>query len=192
MFFDWDPRYLYSRIFGGDREAMEDFLANVAVPGGEWHLQMDAGRPIADCCAELAAAHPDKAELIYAWADPDDEMVRGVFDGTVEILAELKAMDVPCYALSNMEAERYERRRRAYPFMKWFDGVFISGYEGVVKPHPRFFDVALERFGLSPEEVVFVDDRPANVATAAGLGITSVLFQGPEDLRVRLADLGIL
>jgi 2-haloacid dehalogenase len=192
VFFDWDPRYLYARLFGDDRDAMEDFLANVAVPGGEWHLQMDAGRPIADCCAELAALHPEQASLIWAWADPDDEMVRGVFDGTVEILADLRALGVPCYAVSNMEGERYERRRREHAFLEWFDGVFISGFEGVVKPDPQFFNLALERFGLSPEDVVFIDDRPANVATAEALGIASVLFQGPGDLRARLAELGVM
>lgn len=189
---DWDPRYLYTPLFGGDTEAMESFLSTVCVPGGEWHLSMDAGRPIDEAISEMVALYPEQAELVKAWADPEDAMVRRIFEGTVDILKELKARGVPCYALSNMEQQRYERRKERHAFMSWFDGAYISGYEGVVKPEPRFFELALERFGLQASSSVFIDDRSENVAAAAGVGLRTVLFRSPAQVRQELAGLGLL
>ena len=40
---DWDPRYLYRSLFGGDEAAMETFLATVCTQ--EWNRKQDAGRP---------------------------------------------------------------------------------------------------------------------------------------------------
>ena len=41
---DWNPRYLYRRLFDGDEPAMERFLAEVCTP--DWNLSLDAGRPL--------------------------------------------------------------------------------------------------------------------------------------------------
>jgi len=189
VFLDWDPRYLYRKIFS-DEAAMEDFLANICTPA--WHLEQDRGLSVAQACAELSAGHPELAGLINAWRERSEEMIGGVIRGSVEVLAELKAARVPCYALSNMERENWEIRYKTYAFLGWFDGHFISGLEGVVKPDPEYFKLALDRFGLRPHEVVFVDDREQNVSAARALGIPAVLFCGPEALRAELVALGLL
>jgi 2-haloacid dehalogenase len=187
---DWDPRYLYRKLFGDDEVAMEAFLANICSPA--WHAEQDRGKSVAVACAELSAEHPGHAELINAWAERGEEMIGGVLEGSVEVLGELKAAGVPCYALSNMEVERWEERLEAYDFLRWFDGGFISGREGVAKPDHEYFERALERFGLAPGEVVFVDDRAENTGAAEALGIPTVLFRSPEGLRARLAAMGLL
>ena len=119
-------------------------------------------------------------------------MISGVIQGSVELFAELKATGVPCYALSNMERENWERRIEIYDFLGWFDGYFISGLEGVIKPDPEYFQRALERLGLQPDEVVFIDDRPDNTAAAVALGIPAVVFTSPEALRGELVEWGLL
>ena len=48
---DWNPRYLYRKLFNGDSEAMEEFLATVCTQS--WNEQQDAGRSFADGCASL-------------------------------------------------------------------------------------------------------------------------------------------
>ena len=40
---DWDPRYLYRKLFTNDERAMEHFLETIDFY--EWNLQQDAGRP---------------------------------------------------------------------------------------------------------------------------------------------------
>ena len=39
---DWDPRYLYRKLFDGDTKAMEEFLATVCTQS--WNEEQDAGR----------------------------------------------------------------------------------------------------------------------------------------------------
>ena len=52
---DWNPRYLYTKLFPGDTAAMEDFLANVTTQ--EWNERQDAGRSCAQAVAELTGRH---------------------------------------------------------------------------------------------------------------------------------------
>jgi 2-haloacid dehalogenase len=190
VFLDWDPRYLYRKLFGDDVAGMEDFLANVCTPA--WHSEQDRGQNISEACAELRAEFPEHAEMIDAWGERAEEMISGVIQGSVEVFAELKSTGVPCYALSNMERENWERRSQIYDFLGWFDGYFISGLEGVIKPDPEYFERALERLGLRADEVVFIDDRPENTEAASALGIPAVVFTSPEDMRGELVARGLL
>jgi 2-haloacid dehalogenase len=190
VFLDWDPRHLYRKLFGGDVGAMEDFLTNVCTPA--WHAQQDLGRGIAEACVELSTTYPEYADLIMAWAERNEEMVNGVIDGSVEILAELVEAGVERYALTNMERESWERRLQRYEFLQWFDGYFVSSFEGVSKPDRRYFELALERFGLEPGEAFFTDDNPHNVEAAAALGVQAVLFRGASGLREELVARGVL
>ena len=51
-----------------------------------------------------------------------------------------------------------------------------------MKPDPRIFQLALQRFGIKAEETVFIDDNPNNVAGANALGIKGILFEGKDKL----------
>ena len=73
-----------------------------------------------------------------------------------------------------------------------FDGYFVSGLEGVGKPDPRYFKLALERFGLVPAETLFTDDKPDNVAAAAAVGLQATVFTDAASLRAELAARGVL
>jgi 2-haloacid dehalogenase len=190
VFLDWDPRHLYRKLFGGDVAAMEDFLTNVCTPA--WHAQQDLGKDIAEACVELSARYPAHAALINAWAERNEEMVNGVIDGTVAVLAELVQANVRCYALTNMERESWERRFERYQFLHWFDGHFVSAYEGVMKPDRRYFERALERFGLEPGETFFTDDNKANVEAAGAVGVPAVVFRSASSLRQELVARGVL
>jgi 2-haloacid dehalogenase len=187
---NWNPRHLYRKLFAGDEAAMESFLANVCTPA--WNERQDAGRSFADAVAELLPRHPDKAALIAAFGQRFDEMIAGPIDGTVEILAELKRAGVPRYGLTNFSAETFGPQRQRFEFLSWFDGIVVSGEEGVIKPDPRIFRILLERYRIAPEEAVFIDDSPGNAAAAVALGIHGIHFRSPELLRRELASLGLL
>ena len=95
---DWDPRHLYRKLFAGNEAAMEHFLATVCTH--EWNRGQDAGRTFAEGARLLKAEHPDKAELIDAYCARFHEMIPGPIAGSVEILAELKALGTPLYCLT--------------------------------------------------------------------------------------------
>jgi 2-haloacid dehalogenase len=187
---DWDPRYLYRRLFGGDMEKVEHFLANVCTP--DWNRMQDGGRPFAEAEVEAAARHPDKLELIRAWRNDFSEMIAGPIEGTLAILSDLRQRNVPLYALTNWSAETFAPQAERFDFLAWFDGIVVSGRERLVKPDLRIFRVLLERYQINPEEAVFVDDASANVAAARELGMHGIHFTGPEALRRELATLLLL
>jgi 2-haloacid dehalogenase len=187
---DWDPRYLYRKLFNGNDAAMEDFLATVCTE--DWNERQDAGRSFADAVAELLPRHADKADLIEAFGRRFGEMIPGAIDGTVDILADLKRAGVPRYALTNWSAETFPPQRKRFEFLSWFDGIVVSGDEGVIKPDPRIFRILLERHRIAPEEAVFIDDNPRNAAAAAALGIHGIHFRSPELLRRELEALDLL
>ncbi|GAC1436771.1 MAG: HAD-IA family hydrolase [Solirubrobacteraceae bacterium] len=55
-----------------------------------------------------------------------------------------------------------------------FDGVVISGNEGIRKPAPRMYELGAERAGAKPQECVYVDDLPFNLEPARELGMAVV------------------
>jgi 2-haloacid dehalogenase len=187
---DWNPRYLYRKLFDGDDAAMERFLGEVCTM--EWHHAHDLGVPPEQTCPPLVEAHPGQAELIWAWSRRSEEMISGPIDRSVELLASLKAAGVPCYALTNMERTTYPLRRERFPFLGWFDGTVVSAFEGVAKPDVAIFELLLERFGLNAPQTVLIDDSPANVTAARSLGMQAIKFESPSRLRQWLEDAGLL
>jgi 2-haloacid dehalogenase len=187
---DWNPRYLYRKLFPGDEAAMEHFLANVCTSA--WNLQQDAGRKFADACALLKAEHPNHCEMIDAWIQRQPEMISGPIQGTVDILKELRECGVGTYALSNWSSETFPLALKRFDFLHWFDGTLISGNVGLVKPDQRIFQLFFETHKVEPRDAVYIDDLPANVAAAAALGMHGIVFGNPEALRAELVNLGLL
>ncbi|MFA5120163.1 HAD family hydrolase [Zavarzinia sp.] len=186
---DWDPRYLYRRLFA-DEAAMEEFLSSVCTM--DWHRNCDGGLPMAENVRALSARHPDKADLIEAWDRDWSAMFAGPIQGSVDILERLHAQGVPLYAITNYPGDKWEHGLATFPFLRLFRDVVVSGKEGLTKPDPAIFDLACERFGIRPEDAVFIDDLPHNVAAARALGFDAHLFTGPETLADWLAERGLL
>ena len=187
---DWNPRYLYRKLFAGDEAAMERFLAEVCT--GEWNARQDAGRPLSAATEALIAEHPAHEALIRAYYDRWGEMVAGAIEGTVEILAALKEKGHSLYALSNWSAETFPIARRRFSFFDHFDHLVISGEIRLVKPDREIFDHLLDIARRPAGECVFIDDSPGNVTAAVALGFDAIHFRSPEQLRAALGERGIL
>jgi len=187
---DWNPRYLYRKLFAGDDAAMEHFLAHVC--NGPWNLAQDAGRSWAEAIEVLSADHPHQRPLISAYRERWDEMLNGPIDGTLEILTELKAKGIPLYALTNWSAETFPIAKERYEFLGWFRDILVSGRETLIKPDRRIYELLMSRNGIAAAEAVFIDDAPKNVEGARTAGMAALHFQSPERLRVDLVSLGVL
>jgi 2-haloacid dehalogenase len=185
---DWDPRYVYRPLFD-DPADMEEFLGSVCTP--DWHRAHDLGADIRQSCEQLARRYPEHRDMIMVWAERGEQMAAGQFDDTVQVLGNVKAAGVRCYALSNMEPDAFRVRRARFPFMDWFDAYVISGLEGVAKPDRRIFEILLRRHGLRPQACVFIDDQARNVAAARELGLVGLHFSSAARLRQDLSDLGL-
>ncbi|WP_036140833.1 MULTISPECIES: HAD family phosphatase [unclassified Luteibacter] len=187
---DWNPRYLYRKLFGDDVEGMETFLAEVTTP--EWNLQQDAGRSWDEAVRVLTSEHPTKAELIAAYQHRWEETLGGAIDDSLHILRELKEAGHPLYGLTNWSHETFPFARERFDFLRLFDGIVVSGEEGTIKPDPKLYRTLLERYDIDPARAVFIDDNKANVDAAEALGIHGIHFHTPRQLRDELIALGFL
>jgi len=73
-----------------------------------------------------------------------------------------------------------------------FDPILFSCDLGRLKPSREAFEAAVARLEVAPDNVLFVDDSPANVAGAHEVGMDAVLFEGVESLRGELKRRGLL
>ncbi|MFM9828535.1 MAG: HAD family hydrolase [Sphingomonas sp.] len=195
VLYDWNPRFLYAKVFEerliADDRALDAFLQQVVTP--EWHVQHDAGRAFADTSAELIAAFPQHRTLIALWGERFGETIRGPLPGMGELVAELHARGVPLFAITNFSAEFWApfRLREAAMFDRFRD-IVVSGEERLMKPDPAIFMLALDRFGLSAHDALFVDDAAKNVAAAQALGMAGHVFEGADRFRAELVRLGLV
>lgn len=105
---------------------------------------------------------------------------------TVDLLEELAGRGVPLYCLSNMPATTADYLRQRHTFWKVFSGVVISGEIQLLKPDREIFDHIAQRFSLTPENTVFIDDHGPNIDSAKRLGFKTVHFQTPGQCRTEL------
>jgi 2-haloacid dehalogenase len=180
---DWNPRHLYRKLISDPAE-MEWFLANVCTP--EWHEQHDRGLSTAESCAALADEWPQYAGLILAWSERGEEMVAGPLPDGVKLLRQVIESGLPCYALTNMEAETYPKRAARYDFLRWLTGAVVSGFEGIAKPDREIYELLLRRFDLEAATTLFIDDCLVNVSAAADVGMEAMVYNGPEPVLSRL------
>ncbi len=186
---DWNPRHLYRKLFDDEAE-MEHFLSTICT--SDWNEQQDAGRPVSEAVAELAAQWPQHTDLIQAFYDRWTEMVKGPIDETVAIVAALRQRGTPLYALTNWSAETYPYVEHRYEFMGWFKGIVVSGREMLKKPDPRIYHLILDRYGLAASDTVFIDDNANNIAAARDVGLHAIPFTSAAALRHDLEALGLL
>jgi len=181
---DWDPRYLYRRLFDSAEE-MEYFLTHVCSP--EWNIRQDAGRPLAEATQMLIERHPEYEEAIRAFYGRWSEMLAGDIPGTVRLLEALASRGTPrLLALTNWSHETFHFAEERFEWLEYFEGVVVSGREKRIKPEPEFFQLLISRYGLRPQQSLFIDDNAANVFTAQQLGFQAVRFHSPDQLQIEL------
>lgn len=186
---DWDPRYLYRKVFSNEEE-MEEFLATVATL--EWHKEQDRGRTVSEATALLIEEHPRYRSEIEAFYGRWDEMFGAAMDGSERVLGEVRARGFPLYALTNWPAETFPMARERWEFLDWFDDIVVSGEERAAKPGREIFDVLVRRTGLNPAKTVFIDDSLENARAAGDLGFVALEFKDADGLRQDLTWLGVL
>ena len=185
---DWDPVYLYRKIFEDERE-MEHFLENICT--SEWNVQQDAGRSLAEATELLQAEHPEHKELIGHFYTRWDEMIGGDIKENVRVLEKLKPK-FPIYGLTNWSAETITIAYDKFDFFELMDGIVVSGDEKLIKPDPKLYQVLLDRYNLKASESVFIDDNINNIETAQSMGFQTIHITEETDLEKEVKDMGLL
>jgi 2-haloacid dehalogenase len=190
VLYGWDPESFLARQIPED-EARLRFIDDIGL--WEWHDTLDGGRAFREAADELSGKFPHYAEHISAWGDRFGETISEPVAGVHELVAELDGRGVPLFAITNFSADFWpEFRAREEDFFRRFRDIVVSGEEKMLKPDPAIYYRALERFGLKPDEALFIDDRLINVEGARAVGMRAHLFTGAEGLRARLVEEGLL
>jgi len=186
---DWNPRYVYRQIFKSEEE-VEWFLENVTTL--EWNENQDAGYPLHKATEDLINQHPEWEPEIRAYYGRWLEMLGEAIHDTVEIFRQLKEKDnYKLYALTNWSAELFPHAKERFEFLKWFDGIVVSGEEKMKKPSAEFYKLLLDRYHLDPAKTIFIDDSLRNIKGAEAVGVTGIHFHNATQLKEELERYGI-
>lgn len=93
---------------------------------------------------------------------------------------------------SNTDVLHHRRGLEVEPSLRAFRDGILSFRLGLLKPDPEFFRRGLAELSACPEECLFIDDRPDNVASARQVGLTALLYRSPEGLEADLVRRGVL
>ncbi len=115
----------------------------------------------------------------------------GIRQALVERTQRLRDDGYQLAIITNNIREFSDGWRGLLPVDTLFHTVVDSAHEGVRKPNPAIYQLALERLGgIAPERSVFLDDFPGNIAAAERLGIHSILVR--DDIQDAISQLDAL
>lgn len=188
---DWNPEYVYLDVFNGDREQMKWFFDTICT--NDWNENQDAGYPLAKATEERVALFPQHEELIRMFYGRWEEMLGESIDETVTILKQLiDSKKYKVVALTNWSNETFPVALNKFDFLRWFEGIIVSGEEKTRKPFNDIYELTLNRFHIKADNSLFIDDNLRNVRAAQSLGINSIHFKTPILLKEQLKDYNIV
>lgn len=173
----WHQKGFYSDLEEG--KLSEDEFRRKIIEGSAsaWHSAP---------CAESAqmsgpAVSPDDVDHAM-WA-----LLTGIEPYKIDFLRELSGK-YDLYLLSNNNGISMVRCRQIFeeaglPMEKVFRKQYLSYEMKMLKPSPKIYRAVIDDIGLSPDEMLFIDDSVSNVAAAASLGIHAVQYVPGTDLR---------
>lgn len=185
---DWNPVHLYSKVFK-DRAEMEYFLNNVCTY--QWNVLQDAGRPVAVATAEKQQEFPEYKDEIAMYYGRWEEMLGGEIAKNSRLVKPLsERYDV--YGLTNWSGETIPIAIERYEFFSYLKGMVVSGDEKTVKPDKKLYRILIDRYGIQPEESLFIDDSAANIQTAKEMGFHTIHLTEDVDLEKKLTELNLI
>ena len=172
-------RWLRERYGLDSREAARQMQAQWAGVEGQWqHLRTLADEEDfwrdygAQLAGRLGLPEGEGARIVQAW--PYQRFLMPA-PGVREVLTQLRARGLKIGVLSNT-LPNVAVTLEAVELADVVDVAISTCALGVHKPEPRAFTLAAKLLEVAPEEVLFVDDRPENVAAARGVGMGALLI----------------
>jgi FMN phosphatase YigB (HAD superfamily) len=109
---------------------------------------------------------------------------------TIALHAELRRNGFKTYIFSNTNDLAIEHVRRNFPFFKNFDGYIFSYEVGGLKPQPEIYAAMEKLAGRCGADLVYLDDRPENIAAGQARGWHAILHESAAKTRQALTTLG--
>ena len=159
--------------------------------------------PKYDACKKGQITLDDFLQPYYErWSKHDrftlsfDEAKKEWFDFTqinqevVALAKRLKQNGMVNVIATNNVRERTDYLRAKYDLDDTFT-IIGSPDLGAMKPEPDFFAQVMSRLRLSPEEVLYYDDKESTIAELKKLGFDAVVYQNPQQFKKDLEERNI-
>jgi HAD superfamily hydrolase (TIGR01509 family) len=115
----------------------------------------------------LAARLIEESFLLEGWE---------IYSEAIAVLGHLSTQGIRMGVISNWPPT-LKRALEAAGLRRYFEVIVVSGVEGYAKPHPRIFELALDRLQVDPEATLYVGDNVVDdVQGADSVGMPSVLI----------------
>jgi epoxide hydrolase-like predicted phosphatase len=143
-------------------------------------------------------------EQFWSWAvsewklkTPWEDVVKLLIDGyevdelVVSKVRELRKDGYKTAICSNNFPARIKGLQEKFGFLDDFDVVVLACDVGASKPDKKIFEALVSKSGVKPEEIIFADDNPDNLAGAKEVGISTFLYEGFEKYMEQLKSVGV-
>ena len=108
--------------------------------------------------------------------------------GTLSLIEQLHEGGTRLAILSNAGFD-FASGFRFSPMGSYFERVFVSAEMALIKPDPTIYQEVAAELGITPAEMIFIDNKSVNTEAAALLGITTHHFTGVSGLESFLRSL---
>ena len=163
-------------------------LAAATTKNALWR-EVDRGvMPLDDIITAMIATDPEMEDAIRLFFADRRRLVME-YDYSAGWISELKSRGYKVYLLSNYSEDHYEYISTHFKFFGLEDGRVISWQEKVLKPDARIYNILFDRYGLKPEECVFLDDTSENIDGAVAVGMQGIVFKDYAQGRAELEAL---
>ncbi|MBQ9065422.1 MAG: HAD-IA family hydrolase [Blautia sp.] len=186
MKFGWED---YLDGYGFPEEKRER-LADAIFRNSLWNERDRGSMTEEEYRKAFVAAAPEYEQDVIEIIERSPECIH-LFPYSATWLQYLKERGFNTFILSNYSAYMLEHTRKDMAFLKFADGAVFSCEEKMIKPEEDIYRTLLSRYGLKPEECVFIDDRKDNVDTALRLGMKGIVFKGFKEAAAKLEELGV-
>lgn len=171
---DWDWENFVKKLYPDDEEKAtavgRSFFAHpcfVEFDRGVWQTREVLDKIIGD-------APEYKDEILYTFSRMGETIL--VRDTTIPWIKSLKEQGLNVLYLSNYSVPMRDLSREKLKFTDYMDGGVFSCDVKMVKPDRNIYEYIIKKYGLVPEECIFIDDMEDNIATAINLGIHGIRY----------------
>jgi putative hydrolase of the HAD superfamily len=129
---------------------------------------------------ELGQTWDTRSMITALYAMPREQWL---VEPVVDLMRDAKAAGLPLGALTNDLTDFHGAEWvSGQDWVQLFDAVVDASLTGVMKPAPGAYQAGADALGLAPQEIVYLDDMPWNVAGGLRAGLQAI--------EVRYADPG--
>lgn len=169
-----DLRPMLKCFFGNDSKAMDAF--NAILSDRNFVDNCDRGVfPFEKMVDNMIRQYPEFNSAFHYLKDNYLDEITGEVEGMHSLLIRLKAEGYKLYGLTNWSDTIYRVMDR-FDIFQLLDGRVISCEEHFIKPEKEIYLRLCEKYGLTPSECIFTDDRANNVKGAKAVGMEAVIF----------------